>query len=99
MAGSESAMEAVEAEAEGVPLAFVQKNQEKPIALFARTAKRHQVASPADGRDAVISLLRGKGAELRSTLLTSLASQLSADPFAKIKVLIQELIERLLKES
>merc|ERR1719506_2211582 len=47
----------------------------------------------------IISLLKGKGQELKSTLLTSLASKIAADPFAKIKKLIQELIERLLQEA
>merc|ERR1719213_1469066 len=44
-------------------------------------------------------LLSGKGQELKSTLLTSLASKIAADPFAKIKKLIQELIDRLLTEA
>merc|ERR1740138_741603 len=47
----------------------------------------------------IISLLKSKGTQLRSALLTSLASQIAADPFAKVKVLIQELIERLLQEA
>merc|ERR1719311_283753 len=47
----------------------------------------------------IISLLKGKGQELKSTLLTSLSSRNAADPFAKIKKLIQELIERLLQEA
>merc|ERR1719194_262983 len=47
----------------------------------------------------IVSLLRNQGQKLKSTLLTSLASRISADPFAKIKKLIQELIERLLQEA
>lgn len=47
----------------------------------------------------IISLLKGKGQELKSTLLTSLASRIADDPFAKVKKLIQELIERLLTEA
>merc|ERR1719194_24002 len=47
----------------------------------------------------IVSLLKGKGQKLKSTLLTSLATKIAADPFAKIKKLIQELIERLLTEA
>merc|ERR1719261_1247475 len=44
-------------------------------------------------------LLRTKSKKLKSTLLASLAVQVASDPFAKVKKLIQELIERLLQEA
>lgn len=55
----------------------------------------------------VVSLLNAQGKELRSTLLTALASKITGvwgtkmgeDPFAKVKQLIQELIDRLLQEA
>merc|ERR1719238_111992 len=93
------AMEAVEADAEaaeeGVPLAFLQRVGSH--AGFLRGASAG--AAPGDGRQAVVALLKSKGTQLRSALLTSLASQIASDPFAKVKVLIQELIERLLQEA
>merc|ERR1719409_1709748 len=63
---------------------------------------RHE-STPAEsadaGRQAVMMLLRKQGVALHSSMLTSLASQIASDPFAKIKKLIQELIERLLQEA
>jgi hypothetical protein len=93
-----SAMEAVEAEAEaaeeGQPAAFVQRT----------SVQRHLGGKPVDGgREVVVSLLKSKGQQLKSQVLASLVTQISAvqgdDPFAKIKTLIQELIERLLQEA
>lgn len=84
VAASQEALEALEAEAEEV--------EGVPSLL--------QVGGAGDGaRDAVIASLLKSGQKLHSSLLTSLASRIGADPFAKIKGLIQELIDRLLKEA
>jgi len=93
VANSDSAMQAIEAEAEASEadgaVGFLQK----------RSVQKHEAAPEDKARDMIMSLLKGKGQELKSTLLTSLASKIAADPFAKIKKLIQELIERLLTEA
>jgi len=92
VASSDNAMMAIEAEAEAsesdeTALGFLQK----------RSVQKHQ---PNDGgRQLIVDLLKGKGGELKSTLLVSLASQIAADPFVKVKKLIQELVERLLTEA
>merc|ERR1719362_1203878 len=88
---SDGAMEAVEAEAEeaeGMPIGFLQ------------SARRSLRGSPTqDARGIVVDLLRQQGSKLKITLLTALASKIAADPFAKVKQLIQELIERLLTKA
>jgi len=50
-------------------------------------------------RQAVAAVLRQESVRLGSTMLYSLHAQIKADPFGKIKKLIQGLIERLLTES
>jgi len=93
MVQNDAAMEAIEAEAEDA------ENSKAPNFLQ-RAIQRHASPNSDDaGRDLVVNLLRTQGAKLKSTLLTSLASQITADPFGKIKKLIQELIERLLAEA
>merc|ERR1719230_50130 len=50
-------------------------------------------------RDRLVALLTSKGQSLKSTVLATLATKVANDPFAKIKKLVQELIERLLQEA
>jgi len=84
-ATSPTAMEAIEAEAEAA---------DAPSFL--------QVSSSTEEPRAVIAdLLKTDGERLHSQMLTALASRItsSADPFKKIKGLIKEMIDRLLKEA
>jgi chromosome segregation ATPase len=99
MAHNAQALEAIELEAEAAdaPASFLQKRSARNF-LSTVLAKRHDPQSD-DGRQIIVSLLKSEGARIKSTLLTSLASQIQADPFAKIKKLIQELIEKLLQEA
>lgn len=46
-----------------------------------------------------MDFVRHEGVRLRSQMLATLSSQLSSNPFAKVKQLIQQLIERLLDEA
>eukprot|EP00747_Dinoflagellata_sp_TGD_P027245 gnl/TRDRNA2_/TRDRNA2_132492_c0_seq2.p1 gnl/TRDRNA2_/TRDRNA2_132492_c0~~gnl/TRDRNA2_/TRDRNA2_132492_c0_seq2.p1 ORF type:complete len:719 (+),score=303.67 gnl/TRDRNA2_/TRDRNA2_132492_c0_seq2:85-2241(+) len=50
-------------------------------------------------RDRVVKMLGDEGKRLKSPALSTLAVKVKADPFAKIKDLIQELIERLLQQA
>jgi peptidoglycan hydrolase CwlO-like protein len=74
----------------------------KPAADVKASAKKAisflQTAS-ASRQERAVAVLRGEGARLGSTTLSSLASQIEGNPFVKISKLIQNLIERLLEES
>lgn len=93
VAHSEQAMEALEVAAEAA--------DSSPTFLQRRSISQHTPSIEVAAREAVVAILKKSGAQYKSALLTSLASQLSgsADPFAKIKKLIQELIQRLLHEA
>merc|ERR1719401_2543684 len=56
-------------------------------------------SAPTTAKEAVIDVLRTEGNKMKSMLLLRLASQIAADHFAKVKKLIQELIERLLAQA
>lgn len=97
LAASSGFMEAAEAAAEAA---------EAPSFLQRRHAPRtdaERSAAAARGREAIIDMLKSQGQKLKSSELMALATQIagvsSADPFAKVKQLIQELIERLLAQQ
>mmetsp|Transcript_23265 Transcript_23265/g.66217 ORF Transcript_23265/g.66217 Transcript_23265/m.66217 type:complete len:700 (-) Transcript_23265:99-2198(-) len=56
-------------------------------------------ASAQARQEEIVVMLGQEGRRLRSTALSALAMHISADPFAKVKTLIQKLVERLLAEA
>jgi len=68
----------------------------KALSFLQAGAQRGMSMKRQQGAAAVI---RQESVRLGSTMLSSLAAQIEADPFGKIKKLIQGLIERLLTES
>jgi len=103
MARDPDALGAVEAEAEAADsrtaLGFLQRSSR---VLLSRLVTPHDgKINEANeiGRQAVIKLLSTQSKKNHSKLLSALANQIAADPFAKIKTLITELIERLLNEA
>jgi hypothetical protein len=94
------AMEAFEAEAEAAEASpsFLQKRMVKAKTVLSALS-RHSSADPDFARNAVVELLHSQGTKLHSTLLISLSNQIKADPFSKVKKLIQDLIERMLAEA
>jgi len=68
--------------------------------VFVQTAQVKKAEAQVDPKRAkAISMVQKMAEELKSVDLSLLSMQMAADPFAKIKTLIQGLIERLLKEA
>merc|ERR1719324_816391 len=95
---SEDSDEDVDSDSEDSDLSFVQLSSPRPKLSLVQ-AKATKFLSSDAPRDRVIALLKAKSTELDSPVLAALATKAAADPFVKIKKLIQELIERLLQEA
>uniref|UniRef100_A0A7S0A9F3 Uncharacterized protein n=1 Tax=Pyrodinium bahamense TaxID=73915 RepID=A0A7S0A9F3_9DINO len=79
---------------------LVQLEQDTLVLHHHQSLRGTRGATPdVDWRTPAVALLRTKAGDLRSAFLLRLASEVAQDPFAKVKVLIQELIEKLLKEA
>merc|ERR1719456_568350 len=76
----------------------VQEEQAQADAEMARVQKRSP-ATLGSREDRVLEMIREKSLKLKSPVLSSLAMKMAADPFAKVKKLIQELIERMVTEA
>merc|ERR1719437_396744 len=99
------AMEQIEAEAEAAedagPVSFLQRVSVQPVSFLGKSPSIiAKTSKPSDGaRQRIAEIFKHRGQQLKSVLLTSLANQIAEDHFAKVKTLIQELIERLLQEA
>merc|ERR1719443_320022 len=93
-------MDALEANAEaleGSSESFLQVAA-APRKLLGSFVQKYS-GKPANAKEAVIDTLRTVGTRIKSALLMRIATQIQADHFAKVKKLIQELIERLLAQA
>jgi hypothetical protein len=74
----------------------------KVISFLQRTVvnvHNNEAAQEQIMKDQVLTLLHAEGVRLSSPVLTVLSMKIAADPFKKVKNLIQGLIERLITES
>merc|ERR1719305_908444 len=78
-------------------VSFTQVSAQVRHALNTAAAKPRKVADKKVQK--VAALLAKMGSKLRSAVLSSLAVKVREDPFAKVKTLIQDLIERLLQQE
>jgi len=76
---------------------FLQVEPRGKVNNLLQRARKH--SGPQDRKDKVLELLSKEGKRLDSSFLSTIAMKMAADPFVKVKKLIQELIERLIAES
>jgi len=78
-------------------LSFVQKSSVAKVSLHRSSAAAPTEAD--DGRNRALAALQEASSRLKSPTLAMLALKVSADPFGKVKELMQKLIERLVHEA
>jgi len=77
-------------------VSLLQQHKEE---THARSARMRGTVSLEDRRDRALAMLSVEGERLNSLVLTSLAAKSAADPFKKVKGLIEKLIQRLITEA
>lgn len=81
-----------------VAKSFLQTSSRAQLSNLLQKA-RGQTMSAEVRTEKVLALLVTEGKRLNSVMLNSLAMKIKADPFKKVKELIQKLIERLVQEA
>merc|ERR1719329_1474146 len=81
------------------PASFLQSASVRSQVKNLLERARGQSISQNDRKDKVLALLNKEGNRLGSAILSSMAMKVAADPFLKVKELIQKLIERLVAEA
>jgi len=99
----EDARNSVEDDDMDVDLSFVQLSQQPRMKIASLVKQASKVSTESTQQAAlkeqVIKSLVASGNKLGSAVLASLAMRVAADPFLKVKKLIQDLIERLVTEA
>merc|ERR1719321_199511 len=80
-------------------LSFLQVDSPRARVLNLLERARGSLSTAEAAKGRAVDLLAAEGRRLQSAVLSSLAARAAADPFIKVKKLIQQLIERLLREA
>jgi chromosome segregation ATPase len=81
------------------PIAFIQEAEKAVHALVRQHAKLTASEQQDAQRTGALEFLMHESKRLNSVLLSGLVARASSDPFAKVKGLIQKLVERLIAEA
>jgi hypothetical protein len=81
------------------PVSFLQQAQTARAKMTNLLQKSRDSSDGEDRKTKALAMIATAGSKLKSTVLMSLAMKAKADPFLKVKELIQKLIERLISEA